>query len=239
MMTTSRGLLKWFIVVYVIALHLFVATLIAKTDFIPKFKFKVGLGEMTPWQAHYENMLTYHKWMDENVPDDSIVFLGASITQGLAVAAVAPYSINYGIGGETTAQLLDALPYYKSLHRSKKVVLAIGHNDIALGKQKGLNERYEKIIAALPSEIPLIWCSVMPFKVASGMKMKESDVDDANRTIKSLCEKRGNCVFVDTCSFLADSDNHIIEGHFLEDGVHLSPEGYRQWIKALKEALNL
>jgi hypothetical protein len=122
--------------------------------------------------------------------------------------------------------------------RRTKLLQSIRLVDRLLGKQKGLNERYEKIIAALPSEVPFIWCSVMPFKVASGMKMKESDVDDANRTIKSLCEKRGNCVFVDTRSFLADSDNHIIERYFLEDGVHLSAEGYRQWIKALKEALN-
>ncbi|MGO9565931.1 MAG: SGNH/GDSL hydrolase family protein [Desulfomonilaceae bacterium] len=209
--------------------------MIAKTDFIPKLKGKIGLS--APLDPHYQSMIKYHKWMDGNIPDNSVVFLGDSITQGLAVAAVAPYSINYGIGGETTAQLLDAVPYYKSLRRAKTLVLAIGINDIAQGKQNGLNERYKRIIAAIPHEVPLIWSSVMPVKVARWMKMNESDVSDANRTIKSLCERRGNCVFVDTHKFLTDSNNQIILRYFLDDGVHLSPEGYRQWIAALKEAM--
>lgn len=236
-MKAYRRVLRWGIVVYLIAIHLLVACLIAKTDFIPKLKYKIGLRESAHGNPHYENMLIYHKWMDENVPDNCVIFLGSSITQSLAVAAVAPYAVNYGIGGETTAQLLDAMPYYKSLHRAKTVVLAIGGNDITQGQQHKLKERYEKIIAALPRDVPLIWSSVMPIKVASWMKMKESDIDDANRIIKSLCERRRNCTFVDTHSFLTDSDNRMIQRYFLDDGIHLSPDGYRQWIRALREAL--
>ena len=64
--------------------------------------------------------------------------------------------------------------------------------------------------------------------------MKESDIDEVNRIIRSLCERRGNCTFVDTHSFLTDSDNWMIQGYFLDDGVDPSPDGYRQWIRALR-----
>ncbi len=235
---------RWPVVIYIICLHLFVGILIVKTDFIPKFKDKFGLNPYTarplpPDYQHYKEMLTYHKWMDEFVPEKSVVFLGDSITQGLATAAVAPYSVNYGIGGEITAELIDALPYYKSLHRARAIVLAIGINDIWQGRQQGLPERYSKILDALPKDRPLIWSSVMPVKTNGGwMKMKESDITEANRTIKSLCERRSNCIFVDTWNVLADSNGRIIQQYFLDDGIHPSSSGYRQWITVLNKAMN-
>jgi len=236
-MALDRAILRWVISAYVVSLHVVVAVLLYKTDFITKAERKLGLRESTPWQAHYDTMMNYHKWMDENVPDNSIIFIGGSITQGLAVAAVAPYSVNYGIGGETTSQLLDAIPHYKSLLRAKQVVLAIGHNDLALGKKKGLNERLKKISETLPLEVPLIWCSVMPVKITFGQRITQSDIAEANCTIRSLCQKRGNCIFVETHALLADSQHQIIPQYFQDDGVHLSPHGYRQWITALRQAI--
>ena len=40
--------------------------------------------------------------MDSLVPVGATVFIGDSITQGLATSAVVPLSVNYGIGGDTT-----------------------------------------------------------------------------------------------------------------------------------------
>lgn len=183
---------------------------------------------------HFQTMVRYHQWMDELVPEKSIVFLRDSITQGLATVAVAPYAINYGIGGENTAELLDAIPSYKSLARANAIVLAIGINDLSQGKKEGLEDRYQRIVAALPRDKPLIWSSVMP---ARSKKITSSDIADTNRTIKAMCEKRGNCIFVATWSFLADANGLMIQRYFLDDGVHLSPDGYRQWISALKQAI--
>jgi lysophospholipase L1-like esterase len=211
---------------------LFSAVLIVKTDFIPKVKAKLGVAA-TP-SPHVSKMVRYHQWMDESVPNKATIFLGDSITQGLATAAVAPYSINYGIGGENTAQLLEAIPSYKSLARVNAIVLAIGINDLSQGMKVGLNDRYEKIVEALPNKIPLIWSAVMP---ARNEKIALSDINNANQTIKTLCSNRGNCVFVDTWSLLADKSGQMNSDLFLDDGVHLSPEGYRAWIPALKQAI--
>jgi lysophospholipase L1-like esterase len=170
--------------------------------------------------------------MDESVPDKTTIFLGDSITQGLATAAVVPCSINYGIAGENTAQLLDAIPSYKSLARANAIVLTIGINDLEQGMNVGLNNRYQKIVEALPQQTPLIWSAVMPAK-----NIALSDINNANQSIKSLCASRGNCVFVDTWRFLADKNGYMITRLFLDDGVHLSTEGYRAWILSLKQAI--
>jgi len=227
---------KRVVIGYVIALHLFTVVLVAKTNFIAKFKGKF-LNEpvvpVVPPSPHVKNMLVYLEWMDENVPDRSVIFLGDSITKGLAVAAVAPYATNYGVGGETTAELLDAMPSYKSLNRVTTIFLAIGINDLNQSRKEGLNERYRKIVAALPHKTPLIWSSVMPTTIKH---ISQIDIIEANLTIKALCEDRGNCFFVDTWSFLTNKSGQMIQDYFLADGIHLSPNGYKVWIAALKEA---
>lgn len=230
---------KWATISYIIALHLFVVVLIVKTVFIPKLTAKLGVAP-TPHRvaaipdSHILKMVQFHQWMDASVPDKATIFLGDSITQGLATAAVTPYSINYGIGGETTARLLDAMPMYKSLARASAIFMNIGINDLNQGMKVGLNDRYRKIIKALPPKTPLLWSAIMP---AHHGNIVWSDIIDANLTIKTLCAKRGNRVYVDTWKFLTDKDGQMINRLFLDDGMHLRPEGYRAWITALKQAI--
>jgi lysophospholipase L1-like esterase len=234
----SHSAWKWVTVSYLIVLHVVSAVFIV-TDFIPKVKANMGLGvtvELTP-NPHVPNMIRYHQWMDDSVPDMAAIFLGDSITQGLATAAIAPYAVNYGIGGENTTQFIDAIPTYRSLERSSVIFLEIGINDIIeQGRKIGLNDRYQKIMKILPNKIPLVWSAVMPIK-RRGILL--SDIIDANNMIKALCEKRGNCIYVDTWKFLTDMKGQMINHLFLDDGAHLSSEGYKAWIAALKQAMQL
>ncbi|MCF7988593.1 MAG: hypothetical protein K9L60_13660 [Methylovulum sp.] len=220
---------------YVIVLHLFVLALIVKTDFIPKVKVKLGVAASFP-NPHIPNMLRYHQWMDESVPEGATIFLGDSITQGLATAAIAPFSINYGIGSENTAQLIDALPIYKSLSRANAIVLAIGINDLGQGMKVGLNDRYQKVLESLPADVPLIWNAVMPVKLED---IALADIAATNKVIQTLCEKKVNCAYVDTWQFLSDKNGHVISDFFLDDGVHLSPKGYSAWIAELRQTMKV
>jgi lysophospholipase L1-like esterase len=223
---------KWAAVGYILALHFFVIVLVVKTDFIPRVQVRLGLLEFP--NLHLQNMLRYHLGMDDLVPDGGVIFLGDSITQALATAAVAPYATNYGIGMETTADLLNAIPLYKSLIRANAIVLTIGINDFAQGRTEGLHDRYRQILAALPSGPSLVWCAVMP---AMREDILPAAIRDANRTIQDLCRTRPRCMFLDTWSLFADSEGRIIPEYFLQDGVHLSTNGYRRWIAALRQAL--
>ena len=224
--TKKQTFFRWSLVVYIIAVHLL---LVFKTDFIQRVKGKLGISVVL--NDHVKNMLTYHQSMDDSVPPKAVIFLGDSITQGLATAAIAPYAMNYGIGGENTEQLLSAIPTYKSLDRASVIFLMIGINDFGQGKEKGIIERFEKLDAALPHETPLVWSSVMP---AAHPNINYTDVIPVNHAIKSLCEKRKNCTFIDTASFLLDPNGKMIPG-FFTDGVHLTADGYKQWISVQKQ----
>lgn len=183
-------------------------------------------------------MLAYHLRMDGSIPEGAVIFLGASNTQSLAVAAVTPVSINLGIGQQTTRLLLEAIPFYKSLHRAGAIVVSIGTNDILHDQAEGIEERLRQIDRALPANKPVIWSAIMPIRAAiSDKKAKEAWIQSANKLIKALCYARERCMYVDTWQLLANGQPPEAERYFSVDGIHLSDAGYRQWILGLKSGL--
>lgn len=149
---------------------------------------------------------------------NAIIFLGDSITAGLATDAIAPYTVNYGIGGQTTTDLLKAIPDYRSVHQAKLVVLSIGTVDIVSGKSNGLQNRLTDLSNSIPGA--MIWNALPPSRKAS--------VTAANAIIKDICTHRANCTFLQT---------PISEADLMPDGVHLLPSGYAKWIKALQDTI--
>lgn len=150
-------------------------------------------------------------------PDGAVIFLGDSITAGLAVDAVAPYAVNYGIGGQTTQLLLDALPRYGSLQRARLVVLSIGTVDMVSGRERGIVARLDALQARIPG--PLVW-NAIPVSA-------KADMRGVNAEIRRLCAARPDCTFVQA---------PIGREDLQADGIHLRPSGYAKWIGALKMA---
>src|SRR5690606_20524643 len=150
---------RWLVMAYLIGLHALLAILLLKTDFMPRLKARFAPAQ-TVSKAHVENMLAYHRAMDASVPPGAVVFLGDSITQSLATAAVAPHAINYGIGGATTRDLIGQLPVYQSLTRASRIYLLIGINDLIQGQAAGLDQRLQAIASTLPPGVPIVWSGI-------------------------------------------------------------------------------
>ena len=210
---------------YVLGLHLLVAVLIFKTDFIPKFKEKF-FPQLTSSNAHGERMIFYHQAMDASVPAGASIFLGDSITQGLATAAVSPASVNYGIGFATSTELLENISRYQSLNRASVIFLMIGINDIRQGKTEGLTERLDAIATAMPNDVPLVWSGIMP---VYSDKIEPTQIESANRVIKVLCAAREKCAYVDTQEIFSSGGAGLFR-----DALHPNNQGYAKWIDALR-----
>lgn len=224
-----RRWVRWGVIAYLIALHL--ALGLALYRFGLPLSVRVQLGLASPNAPFYQAMLFFQNTVDATLPDNTTVFLGDSITQGLAVTAIEPSSANYGISGQTTRQMLDALSTYQALPRAKAIVLTIGINDFLRQEQAGIEQRLAQIAQALPAKVPLIWNAVMP--VAPGL-VDAPALIGTNQAIQRLCAQRAHCTFVDTWPILSDSAGRIHAAYYVPDGVHLSPDGYRAWITALK-----
>lgn len=223
---------KRLLIAYIVIIHLAMAFVLAR--FGLPMSVRIQLGLIPANTPAYQAMLFFQKSIDAQLPEGSTVFLGDSITQGLANMAVEPLSANYGISGQTTGQLLHALGNYGSLPRAKAIVLTIGVNDFLRHNEAGVEQRLAQIVQALPPKVPLLWNAIMP--VAPGL----ADAPALARTnieIQRLCAQRPLCTYLDTWPLMSDGRGGIQPTHFIPDGVHLSAQGYEAWIKAMKQTL--
>jgi len=166
---------------------------------------------------HIGTMRRYHAWADASQPAGAVIFLGDSITEGLAVSAVAPVAVNYGIGKQATGDLLVSMRGYGSIGRARLVVLTIGTNDVSRKQLAGIEDRLRAISAAIP--VPLLWNAVPP--------STRGDSAPVNAIIRKVCAERPDCTYLET---------PFQPGDF-RDGTHLSDAGYARWIAAMRYAI--
>jgi lysophospholipase L1-like esterase len=229
----SSSRYRHLVATYLILLHLALTLLVVNTSAVAGLLARLGDSAVQP-DPYVGRMQQHQRWMDVSVPSGAVIFLGDSITQSLATAAVAPNTVNYGIGSATTSDLIGALPDYRSLERASAIVLTIGINDLIRAGSEGLPDRFRQIATSLPPGVPLIWNAVMPVAphIASATL-----VVSVNQAIAAECKQRPRCTFVDTAALLGEPGGSANEGVLLADGLHLSPAGYRLWIDALAHAI--
>lgn len=165
-----------------------------------------------------------HQRQLPQLPDGWAVFLGDSITAGLIHNRIEPNSINLGIGGQTSLDLLARMPTYQGIERASAVYLMIGINDIWQGKADQLQTTIPALAKAIPASTPIVWSAIAP----TVHEHMNAQARYANELIKQVCGSRGNCRYVDTWPALTGLGTSAFV-----DGVHLSPAGYKAWSTAL------
>ena len=179
-----------------------------------------------------------------------IVFAGSSLMEMFPVERLlkeAGYQgvvYNRGVGGFTTAELLDALnPCVLDL-APRRVFINIGTNDLsdASLSMAGIMERYDEILtriqAALPS-VELYTMAYYPVNVeAADPAMREvllirtnENISLANSGVRALAKKHG-AKYIDVNDALRDELGRLREDYTIE-GMHIKEEGYRAIIPAL------
>ncbi|MCC7376670.1 MAG: hypothetical protein IT581_18570 [Verrucomicrobiales bacterium] len=226
------------------------------------FRFGIGLAPIallvcsamlavqTSWAAdsppkeiteHYTRMLRYHRRMDGHVPDQSVIFLGDSITQGLCTDAVAQPSVNYGIGSDTTVGVLGRLTTYSnSLSRASAVVLAIGVNDLLFRDNQEIAENYRRILERLPAATPVVCSALLPINdrtYARGTPVTRERITGLNQLLRDVCAAFPRCVFVDAGPQLVDTDGNLQANLEDGDGIHLNAAGNQIWSAVLRAGL--
>lgn len=188
------------LIAYLLVVHALLLVAIARPGVV-----RMALGSPDPFA---ERMDRYLASVDATAPEGAAIFLGDSITQRLAVAAVAPNAVNMGIGSQTTADLTRRVRAYRSLKRASAIYLLIGANDLSDGRTPD----YGRLLDALP-DVPLVWSGVMP--------SAHFDPGATNARIRMLCAARQKCRYVDT--------SEMQPADFM-DGVHPGESGYRKWV---------
>jgi len=229
-------------IIYFVMLHAVLAGVLWKSDFAGRVDRHFGGTAASPEITDYfRRTLSYHARSVDAVPDGSVIFIGDSIVQGLAVAAVHPLSINYGIGSDTTKGVLDRLPIYMpALERARTIVLAIGINDIRYRSADDSIQNYIRILDTLPQDRRVVVSAILPIDESSRVELagRKEWINRFNTSLRRITDARELVMFVDSATALdTDGDGRLDPSLHDGDGVHLNSAGNIVWASRLPDAI--
>ena len=142
--------------------------------------------------------------------------------------------VRRGFGG---SQLADSVRYAGRIVvpcKPRIVVLYAGDNDTASGKSpEEVARDFESFVGAVRRALPetrIVYISIKPsiqrWHLAAAMR-------EANALIRAIVEKDPAMSFVDVWPAMLGEDGKPRRELFVEDGLHLSAEGYRLWSRLL------
>ena len=144
-------------------------------------------------------------------------------------------TVNRGIGGETTTDLLERLD--DAVVEPRAVSLLIGTNDLH-GPRSGrdlhsIAERARHIVARIrhrAPEAPLLVNSVLPRTALFAPRIRQ-----LNEDYRRIAADH-DATYVDLWPAFADAADNL-RRRYTRDNLHLTPEGYRVWADVLRPHL--
>lgn len=193
-------------------------------------------AEVSPF---FHRMVGYHERSIPLVPNDAVIFFGNSITQSLCEIAVSSNSVNFGIGGDTTAGLLSRLPKYEdAIKRSRAVMIEIGINDLPIRDDDQILRNIENICNLLEGK-PTVVSSIMPVdpEYPEAKQLSNERITKLNAKLAERISHHPSVVFLDNSKYLDTNHDGKLDSDLHVDGVHLNAKGNMRWVEALKSSL--
>jgi lysophospholipase L1-like esterase len=177
-------------------------------------------------------------------PQNAIVFVGASsiVRWNLpgSFPELGPRAINRGFGGSLAA---DSTRYAERIvipYKPRIVVFYAGDNDVEANHTPeqiaGDFAAFErKVHGALPAT-QIIFISIKP-SIRRWPWIEQ--IKGANALVRQYCATHPNLTFVDIVPQMIGADGKPIKELLVEDGLHMTPAGYKIWNDALRPHLQL
>jgi lysophospholipase L1-like esterase len=142
---------------------------------------------------------------------------------------------NYGIAGETAEGLLARLPNILGRGQAPDLVMIMtGINNVAM-EDYGFLFTYEKIITRLKEaygQTTIAMVSLLPVDLF----FLGDAIPRVNERLKDIAQKN-SILYLYLYPLFLDENLRTITSYFEADGVHLSPQGYEVWSRALENSV--
>jgi lysophospholipase L1-like esterase len=177
-------------------------------------------------------------------PDDAIMFAGSSSIRLWSTLSddMAPYNvIQRGYGG---ARLSDYAVYADRIfspHKCSALVLFIA-NDITGGDNDKSPDEVRRLFSVVHKKFrnnnpdaPVFYIAITP----TWSRWKAwAEISKTNDMIKEWCKNQRNTYFISTDTAFLNSSGEPRDELFIQDKLHLNPEGYKVWTKIIKGELD-
>lgn len=177
-------------------------------------------------------------------PKGEIVFVGSSTMHHWDTAATFPdlKIINRGVWVNGLGfELADVLRYADRIvipYQPRVVVVYAGDNDVSGGKtSEQVVVDAEKLINRLRAKLPDVRIVFIGLKPSIARWLQVDRMRTTNAMLRRLCERDDRVAYVDVDGPMMGWDERPRRDLFVEDGLHLSAEGYRLWTVLLRPFL--
>lgn len=204
-----------------------------------------------------QDKLERYRVLNRNVKKGEILFTGSSlmeqfpINELLMTNGMKQIIYNRGIGGFTTADMLQYMEEMVFGTEPSRIFINIGTNDIGNPdyQLETLLERYEEIISRIQERLPETEITMMAYyPVNETDKLPEGEwaetmfatrtnenIAIANAAVEKLAAKKG-CRFINVNEGLTDERGKL-KKEFTIEGIHMYANGYQVVLDNLKQYL--
>ena len=186
------------------------------------------------WAKHIQKFEDKDK--EQQQPEDAILFVGSSSIVYWDLPKYFPgmTTINRGFGGSEVADSVFYADRIVIPYRPRQIVLYAGDNDISGGKTPlQVFEDYaafvRKVHGALPGT-PILFIAIKP-SIARWNLVEP--MREANRMVRACAETNPLLDYLDIDTPMIGEDGRPKPQLLRDDGLHMSPEGYRMWTDLL------
>jgi lysophospholipase L1-like esterase len=181
----------------------------------------------------------YHKksYFEQHGRHDSdVVFIGDSITEGVAWEDLFPSLkiANRGITGDRTDGVLNRLDSIYSTN-ARKAFIMIGINDFADGAEvNDVLENYRSIVSNLVAHgmRPYVQSTILAGNQYAELNIKIMALNDQ---LKKMAAENKTVTYIDLNAGLAKGS--VLDSKYSRDGIHLNGSGYAVWKDIIKSYL--
>lgn len=189
----------------------------------------------------WQDIQNFKKADLENAPPkDAILLIGSSsFTKWTDVSSYFPDKtiINRGFGGSRMTDLNDFAEDLLSPYQPKQIIIYCGDNDFADHhdlKAKVVVNRFKAFYKKIREKFPNIEVDFISIKYSPSREILWPQMKETNKKIAAFMKKEPNAEFIDITKAMEDSNGNVRRDLFVEDMLHLTPEGYELWTKVMK-----
>lgn len=200
----------------------------------------IGFVQAQQAPPFYDEIMAFKKQDAVHPPaPDGILFVGSSsFRKWTDVNSYFPgYPItNRGFGGSV---LTDVIRYAYDIilpYKPKQVVIYCGENDLASSDTitaATVVLRFKTLFGIIRQNLPntiISFVSIKPSPVRAHIQPK---VKEANAAIQTYLKTQSKAQFIDIYDAMLDANKNMREELYLEDRLHMKPEGYAIWKKII------